>query len=142
MRRFVLGQIATTLVTAAIFIAVFSAFGVWEKPLDARIAAMVLTCGALYAGIFLLRIIVKNREWDQPMDVAFVAAVLAFIGMMEPLGKFVALLAAGVWGIAVFIRLWRDELSQNRQWARQNRDILLWFQFLVIWNFLIWLGLR
>ena len=75
MLRFVLGQIVVTLVTAAIFLAVFSAFDVWGKPLDARIAAMAVATGLRYLMILFNRLIVKNREMDRHQDVTLAAAV-------------------------------------------------------------------
>ena len=121
MRRLVLGQVVATLLTVALFLGVFSVFGVWGKSLDARISAMAIVSGGLYVLILFFRVlIVENREWDRPLDVAFTAAAFATVALLGRDGALLAALVLAVWTIAVFVKGWRGMAAEDQRsgWQR------------------------
>lgn len=144
MRRLFLGQVITTLAIAAIFLAVFTVLDEWRKPLDSRIAAMALATGGLYAAIILFRLLVKNREWDRSLDVAFAAAVCATLLPMAWLGTVIAVLGMSVASLAVMFRSLKDMPPGDMRWSWQRPYVLLWVQFQYTWVLLLWivLGMR
>ena len=142
MRRFILGQIVASLAAVAIFLGSFAIFDVWQKSLEAKVAAMAIASGGLLIAIFLFRLLVKNREWDWPVDVAFAAAACAMVTLMGLAGALVAMIAISAGSIIVSIRALKDFAAGDRKWSWQSPAYLLWGQFLAIFVFLLWLGVR
>ncbi|MEX1068432.1 MAG: hypothetical protein WED08_01355 [Patescibacteria group bacterium] len=131
MRRFFLGQVLATIAVAVMVLLAFTVFGVWQKPLEARIAAMgiALLFGG-YPSIILFRLLVHQRDWDRPLDVAFAAMVLATIAPMGVLGGGLAMLAVMVGSLIVGARALKSFQSGDRRWSWQHPEYLLWGQFL------------
>ena len=133
MRRFVFSQVVATLVTVAIFLGVFTILDVWQKSLDARVAAMSLTFIVVYAAIILFRMLAWVRDWDRPIDVAFSAAVVATIALMGWWGAIFAMLVILAWSLTVFIEGWKEAAAGNRRLFWYRFYVLPWAQFLVTW---------
>lgn len=139
-RRFLLGQVLATLVTMAIFLVVFATFAVWQKPLESRVAAMAIASAGVYATILILRLLVKSREWDHPLDVAFAAAVCGTVAMMEWWGAVLAIIAVSSWSVVVSVRSLRYLVAGDLQWSWERPYVLLWGQFLATLMLLVGLG--
>jgi len=142
MRKLILGGIVATLAAWAIFLVPFAVFGLWQKPLESRIAAMAISSFVLYGTVLLFRFFIARRDWDRPADVAVVAAFTATIALMGWWGSLVALLAASVWGLAWGIRSVKEFLAGDRRWSWERSYLLTWGQFIITSVFLFWLGSR
>ncbi|MEX2053597.1 MAG: hypothetical protein WD940_01105 [Patescibacteria group bacterium] len=131
MRRFFLGQVLATIAVAVMVLLAFTVFGVWQKPLEARIAAMgiALLFGG-YPSIILFRLLVHQRDWDRPLDVAFAAAVLALIAMTGLGGAILGISIVSVVSLVVGARALKSFQSGDRRWSWQHPEYLLWGQFL------------
>jgi len=143
MRRFVLGQIVASLAVAAISLASFAIFDVWEKFSSARIAAMgIALLFAVYPAIILFRLLVRRRDWDGPTETAFAAGAAAVIAMTGLLGGILVVLTVSVWSVAEAVRTLNEFFADDRRWFWQRPHSLLWAQFLTTTVFLVWLVVR
>src|SRR3972149_9066712 len=132
MRRLILSQVVATLVTVAIFLGAFTIFDVWQKSLDARVAAMSITFIVGYAVIILFRLLVRAGDWDRPIDVAFTAAAVAIIALMGGRGVILPILAISVWIVGMVV--------EDRKWLWRHPNVLkFWMQFLLTLGLLGWL---
>lgn len=99
-----MSQVAASLAVVAISLASFAIFDVWEKSPDARVAAMVIALPITYPVIILYRMVIRRRDWDLQIDIAFIAGVLAVIALVGLVGPVLVILTISIWGTIAIIR--------------------------------------
>lgn len=140
MRRFVLGQVVATLAVLVSVLGSFAIFDVWQKSLEARVAAMAIALFfVVYPAIILFRLLMKRRLWDSPTDVAFMAAACVTIMLMGPWGAVLMILAVSVGSLVVAARSLKSLPPKDMRWSWQHPDTLLWVQFMTTFTFLLWM---